>query len=279
MSYNTPAETAALAVQSGVAKARMKIGPVLVGSFLAGAYIAFASLLAIIASAGMPGPTEKWAGVTTIVTGVVFSVGLILVVVGGSELLTGNMMYLPIALLAKRISAAQLVKNWALVTVGNLIGSLFVAYVLAHETGVIGNEKTQAHIRLVGIVTGKAITETHLEVFFRAIGCNWLVCMGVWLALAATSVSGKILGIVGPISAFVALGFDHVVANMFFLPLGLMEHVPHLTMGNVLWNLVLAFFGNLIGGGVFVASAYWYIYLRPRPAEVPAPTGTAQDTH
>ncbi|GAA4396920.1 formate/nitrite transporter family protein [Tsukamurella soli] len=264
MSYNTPAETAAIAVESGVAKAGMSVGPVLVGSFLAGAYIAFASLLAIVASAGMPSPTQDWAGVTTIVTGVVFSVGLVLVVVGGSELLTGNMMYLPIALLARRIGAARLVKNWVLVTIGNLIGSLFVAYVLAYATGVIGGADTKAHIRLVGIVTGKAITETHLEVFLRGLGCNWLVCMGVWLALAATSVSGKILGILGPISAFVALGFDHVVANMFFLPLGLMEHVPHLTLGDVVWNLVMAFCGNLIGAGVFVAGAYWYIYLRPR---------------
>lgn len=281
MSYNTPAQTAKAAVEAGVAKANLPFGPALVGGFLAGAYIAFGGLMAIVASAGMK--PEIWGGFTTVVTGLVFSLGLILVVVGGAELLTGNMALLPLALFEKRITALQLLKNWGILTVGNLLGSLFVAFVLAYKTGIIGDALAKAgtaaatnHTRMSAIVTGKAITETHLQVFLRAIGCNWLVCLAVWLGLAAHDVGGKIAGIVFPITAFVALGFDHVVANMFFLPLGMFAGVPHLTWGDVTWNLVMAFLGNMVGAGVFVAGAYWYVYLRPKPE--PATTTTTSTT-
>ncbi len=264
MSYNTPAQTAQAAVESGVAKGKLPISSMLVGGFLAGAYIAFGGLLAIVATAGMP--AAIWGGLITLVTGLVFSVGLVLTVIGGAELLTGNMMYLPIAALARRLSVGKVAVNWIVVLVGNLIGSLFVAYVLAYKSGLVAGDPTQPnHIRLIAIATAKVVTETHLEVFIRAIGCNWLVCLAVWLALAAHDVIGKIAGIVLPVTAFVALGFDHVVANMFFLPLALFVHAPNVTMENVSWNLLMALLGNIIGGAVFVAGAYWFTYLRVRP--------------
>ena len=146
-----------------------------------------------------------------------FSLGLILVIVGGAELLTGNMALVPMAVFAKRVTVAKMAMNWLWVTIGNLAGSLFVAYFLADQTGVLGSG-TPGFIRLGAIASGKAATETHWEQFLRAVGCNWLVCLAVWLALAATDIGGKILAIIFPITAFVALGFDHVVANMFFLP-------------------------------------------------------------
>lgn len=282
MSYNTPAQTAKAAVESGVAKANLPIGSMAVSGFLAGAYIAFGGLLAVVASAGLDAKT--WGGIATIVTGVTFSLGLVLVVVGGADLLTGNIMLLPIALLSRRISWRQLATNWVVIFVANFVGSLVVAYLFAYKTGVIGDAMAHAgtsaasnHDRLVAIVTGKGITETHLEVFLRAIGCNWLVCLGVWLAYAAHDVTGKILGIVFPVTAFVALGFDHVVANMFFMPLGMFVDAPGLTWGDVTWNLGLALVGNLVGGVLFVACAYWYLYLRPRPEPV-APAADEQDT-
>ncbi|WP_265448061.1 formate/nitrite transporter family protein [Flexivirga meconopsidis] len=281
MSYNTPAQTAKAAVESGVAKANLPIGSMAVGGFLAGAYIAFGGLLAIVGSAGLDPKT--WGGLTTLVTGLVFSLGLILVVIGGAELLTGNMMLLPLALLERRITVTQLLVNWGVLFVANLAGSLFVAYVLAYKTGVIGDALAKAgspaamdHTRLVGIVTGKGITETNLQVFLRAIGCNWLVCLGVWLALAAHDVVGKIAGIIFPITAFVALGFDHVVANMFFLPLGMFVDSPGLTWADVIRNIIFAFLGNAVGAGVFVSCAYWYTYLRPRPDPVVQAPGASE---
>ena len=275
MTANTPAETAELAVATGVAKANLGPAKALVGGFLAGAYIAFGALLAIDVSAGLDPAT--WGGLITLFTGLVFSLGLILVVIGGAELLTGNMMYIPIAVLSKRTTVAKMLLNWLWVTIGNLLGSLAVAYFLADVTGVIkhGAKGTAGAnwIRLDALSMSKAVTETHLEQFVRAIGCNWLVCLAVWLAVAATTVSGKILAIVFPITAFVALGFDHVVANMFFLPAAIFVNAGHVTLANTVANLIFAFLGNAIGAGLFVSGAYWFLYLKDAPAAAPAATG------
>jgi formate/nitrite transporter len=269
MAYKTPQETTEAAVESGVSKASSPVGKVLVGGFLAGAYIAFGSLLAIAVTSGLD--TKLWGTLPTLVFGAVFSLGLILVILAGSDLLTGNMALLPVAALAKRIRPSRIPVNWALVTVANLIGALFVAYVLAVKTGVIGHAGGEApgsltYARLAGIAHTKAITESDWQIFLRAIGCNWLVCLAVWLSLSAQDIGGKILGIFFPITAFVAMGFDHVVANMFFLPAAMFAHVPGITWGHVVNNLVLAFIGNAIGAFVFVASAYWYLHLHGRPA-------------
>ena len=268
MSYNTPQEVAALAVKTGTAKASLAPPKALVGGFLAGAYIGFGALLAVVASSGLDPKT--WGGIITLITGLVFSLGLVLVVIGGAELLTGNMALVPMAVFEGKVSVVKMLLNWLWVTIGNLAGSLFVAYVLADKTGVIAKGAPgtagASWIRLQAIALGKGATETHLEQFLRAMGCNWLVCLAIWLALAATTVGGKILAIVFPITAFVALGFDHVVANMFFLPLALFENTG-ITGGDMIINLIWAFLGNAIGAGLFVAGAYWYLYQKDAPAE------------
>lgn len=265
MSVLTPAQMSVAAVESGAAKASYGPAKAVVGGFLAGAYIGFASLLATVASAGLS-PDN---GLITLVTGLTFSLGLVLVIIGGAELLTGNMLVVPMAVFAKRVTVFRMLQNWFWVTIGNLAGSLFVAYVLADVSGVLGKD-TIGYVRLGAIAMGKANTETHLEQFVRAIGCNWLVCLAVWTALAATSVSGKILAIVFPITAFVAMGFDHVVANMFFLPAAAFLGTGGVGVGAIVLNLLFAFLGNAVGAGVFVAGAYWYLY--GREAEQDDPT-------
>lgn len=273
MSFNTPQEITHLAIASGEAKANARPGPALVGGFLAGAYIAFGALIATVTSAGLDPKT--WGGLVTLVSGLTFSLGLILVVIAGADLLTGHMMLVPIAVLAGRTTLRKLLLNWLWVTIGNLVGSLFVAWLLADQTGIFGKD-TISFTRLAGIASGKAMTETHWEQFVRAIGCNWLVCLAVWAALAATTVGGKILAIVPPIMAFVALGFDHVVANMFFLPAALMVHAGGITVGQTILNLIMAFLGNAVGAGIFVAGAYFYLYGRtPAPKAVTAPAPVA----
>ena len=258
MSFNTPQQVTTLAIASGETKAAASPSKALVAGFLAGAYIAFGALVAISASAGLDPKT--WGGIITIVTGVTFSLGLILVVIGGADLLTGNMMLVPIAVMARRVTLAKLAANWLWVTIGNLVGSVFVAWLLASQSGLFAQDSPN-WIRLGAIATGKGISETHWEQFVRAIGCNWLVCLAVWCAMAAVSVSGKILAIVPPIMAFVALGFDHVVANMFFLPAALMVHAPGgLTFGDTVLNLIFAFLGNAVGAGIFVAGGYYFLY-------------------
>ncbi|GGL98175.1 formate/nitrite transporter family protein [Nakamurella endophytica] len=269
MGYKTPDQIAVAAVNGGIAKANLSPDRMLVGGVLAGAYIGFAGLVGIIGTSGLP--TATWGTLPTLIFGLAFSLGLILVIVAGSELLTGNMALLPLAFFSRRITVGRVGMSLALVTIGNLLGALLVAYVFAVKTGVIGTPSSApgstgalTFQRLSGIADGKALVETHLQVILRAVACNWLVCLGVWMALAAEDIAGKVLAIVFPITAFVAMGFDHVVANMFFLPAAMFAHVPGLTWGDVWDNLWEAYVGNFIGGGLFVAGAYWFLYLRGR---------------
>jgi formate/nitrite transporter len=283
VAYKTPDQIAVAAAAAGEKKAHLSFGKMAVGGFLAGAYIAFAGLLAVVVTAGLD--PAIWGGVTTLLTGAVFSMGLVLVIVGGAELLTGNMALVPMAVLQKRVTIGRLGINWGVVLLANLVGSLFVAYVLAVHTGVIGTASSptgaahSAYERLAAIATGKAVTETSGTIFLRAIGCNWLVCLGVWLAMAAEDIGGKILAIFFPITAFVALGFDHVVANMFFLPAAHFAGVPGIGWGRIVHNLVFAGLGNIVGGAVFVGLAYWFLYLRGHDtATAPAAASDASGT-
>jgi formate/nitrite transporter len=179
------------------------------------------------------------------------------------------MALVPIALLRRRVGFGSLGLNFTLVLIGNLIGSIFVAYFLAVKAGVIGSAgvdpSTPAGMtfeRLAAIAKLKGDTEGADQIFLRALGCNWLVCLAVWVAMTAEDTGGKILGIFFPIMAFVAIGFDHVVANMFFLPAAIFAHVPNISWGDALYNWVFAFLGNLVGAAVFVSTAYWFLHLR-----------------
>ncbi len=272
MSFNTPEQVTAAAVETGAKRAFLSPGKMLVGGFLAGAYIAFGGLLSIAVTSGLDPKT--WGTLPTLFAGAVFSVGLMLCVLAGSELLTGNMATLPIAAFRRRVSAGRVGLGFLIVLIGNVIGSIFVAYFLAVKAGVVGTPDSPAGTppamifeRLKAIATLKAVTETDLQIFLRAVGCNWLVCLAVWLALSANDTGGKILGIFFPILAFVAIGFDHVVANMFFLPAAIFAHVPGIGWGDVLGNWLFAFLGNLVGAAVFVSTAYWFMYLRGTPDE------------
>src|SRR4051795_11333870 len=177
MTYKPPKEIARAGIQTGATKAKLSWDKALVAGFLAGAYIAIAGLLAITVSAGMP--ERIWGTLPSFFTGAVFSLGLILVVLAGSELLTGNLALVPLAAMSGRASLARLAENWLFVLVGNLLGALFVAYFLAVQSGVVTAELPLA--RLTAIAEAKAHVETHWQVFVRGVGCNWLVCLAVWM--------------------------------------------------------------------------------------------------
>ena len=257
MSFKDPKAVTEAGIEKGAQKAHLSWDKILVASFLAGAYIAFGGLLAITVSAGMR--PEIWGTLPTLFTGAVFALGLILVVIAGSELLTGNMALIPLSVFRGKIGPALLARNLVLVTIGNLLGSLFVAYFLAVKTGVVTAEMPLE--RLKGIAEAKGVEESSGQIFLRAVGCNWLVCLAVWMSMAADDVAGKILAIFFPIMGFVAMGFDHVVANMFFLPAAIFADTG-LTWGDALHNWVFAFAGNFVGAAIFVAAAYWYLYAR-----------------
>jgi hypothetical protein len=147
---------------------------------------------------------------------------------------------------------------------------------LGVQTGVLHDEATLA--RAGAIAHKKAVTETEWEIFTRGVGCNWLVCLGVWMALAAEDVAGKILAIFFPIMAFVALGFDHVVANMFFLPAAIFADAGDVTWGDTLHNWLFAGLGNFVGAAVFVSTAYWYMYGREDEPEKEKGAGDTERT-
>jgi formate/nitrite transporter len=273
MSAREPQEMAQVAVETGAKKVHRTWDRVLVSAFLAGAYISFGGLVAITVSSGLK--PETWGTLPTLFMGAAFTLGLVLVLIAGSDLATGNMMLVPLSAMRGRIGVGDVVKNLTLVLLGNLIGALVVAYFLAVQTGVIGHAGASGNAgltydRLAAIASAKATAESHWQVFLRGIGCNWLVCLAVWMSLASKSVSGKVLAIFFPIMAFVAMGFDHVIANMFFLPAAIWAGVPGIGWGDTLLNWLFAGVGNLVGAVVFVASSYWYLFLKDRPDAAPA---------
>ena len=242
MSAREPQEMAQAAVTTGMKKAQRTWDRVLVSSFLAGAYIGFGALVAIAVSSGLDPKT--WGTLPTLFTGAAFTLGLVLVVIAGSDLATGNMMLVPLSAMRGRIGVDA-----------------------STPAGMM-------HERLSAIALDKATAHSAWQTFLRAVGCNWLVCLAVWMSLATSSVSGKILAIFFPIMAFVAMGFDHVVANMFFLPAAIFADVPGLGWGDVVRNWLLAGVGNLVGAVIFVSTSYWYLFLKGEPD--PHPTADAE---
>ncbi len=267
-----PQEMAEVAAETGAKKIHRTWDRVLVSAFLAGAYISFGALVAITVSSGLS--AETWGTLPTLFMGAAYTLGLVLVLIAGSDLATGNMMLVPLSAMRGKIDIGDVVRNLTLVLLGNLIGAVFVAFFLAVQTDVIGGAGSEGaplmtYERLESIANGK-VHHTAWETFLRGVGCNWLVCLAVWMSLAATSVSGKIIAIFFPVMAFVAMGFDHVVANMFFIPAAIFAGVPDLGWNDALYNWLLAGAGNLVGAVVCVATSYWYLFLRDQPEKAAA---------
>lgn len=271
-----PADMAARAELLGARKAEMDVLRMWTLAVLAGAFIAFGAIFSTTVAAGT---RDVWPwGATQLLSGSVFSLGLILVLVGGAELFTGNTLIV-MAWASRRISTKLLLKNWLLVYAGNFLGAVTIA-LLMFVSG-----QYQFGLGTVGVAAlATANAKTGLG-FIQAIAlgvlCNVLVCLAVWLTFSARTTTDRILAIIAPISAFVAAGFEHSIANMYFIPLGLFikaaapatfwatigktaTDYPNLTWQNFLWvNLFPVTVGNLLGGALLVGAVYWFVYLRP----------------
>ncbi len=269
-----PAEMASKAAEVGVRKAALGIVPTFVLAVLAGAFIALGAAFATTVSAGAGGMLPY--GIVRLVAGLAFSLGLILVIVGGAELFTGNNL-LAMAWAARRISTGAVIRNWAIVYVGNLVGAVGTAVlVVAAGQYAFG----ASSVGLVALSTAAAkVGYGPLQAFALGILCNGLVCLAVWLTYSARTTTDRILAIVPPIAAFVAMGFEHSVANMYFIPAGMLiraiapdafwtqiEHVPAdyaaLDWAGLVGNLVPVTLGNIVGGTILVGAVYWLVYLR-----------------
>ena len=250
-------EQIALRVEAiGVAKAAAPALPTITLGLLAGAFIAFGAMFYTAVMAGV----DPGFGPARLLGGVAFSLGLVLVVVAGAELFTGNNLIV-IAWADGRIGTASLLRNWALVYAANFAGAVGAA-LLVHWSGILGNSGGAVGRTAIAIARGK-VELGFAEAFFRGVLCNALVCLAVWLCLAAHDVAGKVLAIVFPISAFVALGLEHSVANMYLIPIAMLAGAD-ITPLAFAANLVPVTLGNIIGGSVFVAIVYWLAYRRGR---------------
>jgi len=257
MPYKTPRDIVVAVNALGCAKAGLDVRRLLLLGFLAGAYIAMGGLLAVVVGTGSPAIAAANPGLQKFIFAAVFPVGLILVVIAGAELFTGNAATCIPAALSGAISWGSVARNWILSYVGNFVGALFVAYFLAFLSGLLLKDPWLSGI--VGIAEGKT-SQAFLVLLLKGIGCNWLVCLAVWLAVSAEDTGGKMLGLWFPIMAFVAVGFEHSVANMFFIPAGMFYGASVSWSQYLVGNLLPVTIGNIIGGALFVGIVYWYLY-------------------
>ena len=246
-----PAEIARLIEAAGVAKTQLGLLQMTALALLAGAFIAFGAAFYTLVMTGV----DSGHGPARLLGGAAFSLGLILVLVGGAELFTGNALMV-MAWVDRRIATGAMLRAWGIVYRGNLAGALGMA-LLVSLSGTLSGPVGEVAVR----IAEAKMALPPLEALVRGILCNALVCLAVWLTFAAASVAGKILAILWPITAFVALGFEHSIANMYLIPVGLLAGAEGGAAG-FLANLLPVTVGNIIGGAGGVALAYWAAYRR-----------------
>ena len=262
----SPKEIAKRVESVGVAKAQLSLLSVVMLGVLAGGFIALGALLftLIKSDATLGFAASQMFG------GLAFSLGLILVVVAGAELFTGNNL-LAMAWADGKITSYDLLKNWGIVCLANFVGAAGLALLVFYSGHLDMNDGAIADQYLK--IAAAKVSMPFWQAFFKGVLCNILVCMAVWMALAGRSVVDKIVAIIFPITAFVAAGFEHSIANMYFIPMGMLlqasEHVgasvEAITWFGFFRNLVPVILGNLVGGSVLVGFVYYVIYLRHKP--------------
>jgi formate/nitrite transporter len=250
-----PQEIAELIESAGAAKAALPITKIFVLAILAGAFIGFGAAAYTMTVTGL----DLSYGPSRLLGGVVFSLGLILVIVGGAELFTGNALMV-MAAVDKKIGVGQLLRNWTIVFAGNLVGAVGLALAF----GFSGLLDGPMGMTAAAIMEAK-MALSPVEAFVRGALCNALVCLAVWLTFAARTVAGKILAIIWPITGFVLLGLEHSVANLYFYPQG-WAATSHIDVGPAITNLVWVTLGNIVGGGGGVALAYHFAFKGGRTA-------------
>lgn len=275
----TPAQMAVRVEEAGIAKGNRDIFSTFTLAVMAGIFIALGAAFFTFAIHD----SSLSVGLTKIIGGIVFSLGLILIIITGAELFTGNNLIV-MAVVSRKITSGQLLRNWGIVFIGNLIGALIVVF-LVFLTGQWVAGGGRVGVTALMIANAK-VNLTFIEAVSKGILCNILVCLAVYLCFSGRSVTDKIIAILFPITAFVALGFEHSIANMYFIPVGLLlKHSPqvlaatqeilgeipdlsNLTVyGMIVYNLLPVTIGNIIGGTIFVGFAHWFLFLRPSAVE------------
>jgi len=252
------AEVARHLVKQAVKKHNDRYDKVFIKAFMAGVMLSFGGLLSEVLQGGATGLTASNPSIIRVLGGFVFPVGLVMIVLQEQELLTSNMMTFPMAVANRDIPWWGLPVNWLIVFFGNLTGSLFFAAILVHYTAIVSTEPYIGFITEFAIK--KAATPEWHQIFLRGIGCNWLVCIAIWQAAGARDTLSKIVAIWIPIWIFVACSYDHVVANMFSIPLGIIFGADLTVAEYIRKSLIAALLGNIVGA-MFMAVPAYYFYL------------------
>lgn len=258
MPVKTPQEVIDDAVDNGIKKSSLTTPRLITMSIMAGAYIALGGALSLIAGYGFPGSP---VALQKIISGCVFPIGLILIVILGGELFTGNNAMLIPAYMKRKYSIGAVVRNWAVVYFGNFIGAVAFAWLMVYICGLTDGEPYKSAI--IKVAETK-VSLSWVVIFFRGIGANWCVCLAVWLAMSGRRLSEKMIACWLPVMAFVVLGYEHCIANMFFIPLGMMQGAEVSIQSFLIDNLVPATLGNIVGGALFVGMPHAALYLRKR---------------
>ncbi|MCO6016890.1 MULTISPECIES: formate/nitrite transporter family protein [Carnobacterium] len=245
----TPDEILDITIQMGKKKIAKPLSSKLLLGFVGGAMISLGYLAYIRVASSM---IEEWGSFASFIGACVFPIGLIVILLGGGELITGNMMAVSAAWLDKKVTMKELLINWLTITVANIVGALFVAYFFGH---IVGLTSSGAFLHeTVTLAQGK-VAASPLQAFISGIGCNWFVGLALWLCYGAKDASGKMLGIWFPVMTFVAIGFQHSVANLFVIPAAIFEGGA--TWSQLIQNFVPVYLGNIVGGAVFVSALYY----------------------
>lgn len=270
----TPKEIVTATIETGIKKVKTKPLNQFILGILAGAFIAFASEGSNMAAFNLFAKPETY-GLGKALAGVVFATGLMLVIIAGGELFTGNTL-ITIGVLEKKIKLKDMLSNWFFVYLGNFVGALFIAYMM-NMSGLFNSGDNM----LGGITLKIAAYKTHLtfsQAFYLGIMCNWLVCIAVWMSYGAKDIIGKCFAIFFPISLFITSGFEHSIANMYYIPAGILaksnaswveasgltaEKLAHLNWNTFITkNLIPVTIGNIVGGVILVAGVYWFTYYK-----------------
>ena len=251
----TPAEIAKRVDNAVYTKSQMPFLRLTMLAILAGSFIAFGALTYTLV---VTDSSTLGYGPTRLLGGIGFSVGLILVIIGGAELFTGNALMV-MAIMDQKITSTVLIRNWVIVYIGNFVGAIIIA-IFVVLSGVLDNPPVSQ--TALSIAQDK-LTLSASQAIFRGILCNILVCLAVWMSFAARRVSGKVLVIIFPVAVFVCIGFEHSIANMYVIPVAMIAGYLPVDISAFLFNLFFVTIGTILGGAVFVALVYWLIYIYP----------------
>lgn len=259
MNFNRSDEIAHIFAESGMIKSRLPFSKFAIIAILGGVFIAFGGLLSVMVAGGMPGLGAGNPGLIKFIAGVLFPVGLILVAITGADLFTSDCTAFTLPLLQKKLTISLFLRLLLLSYVFNFLGTQLVAYGLSSGIGFFDKEPWRSYLWQYS--TAKVYQDWGV-IFMKGIGANWLVCLGMWMGYAAKDIIGKCVAIWIPVMIFVTLGYEHSIANLFFVPAAIYSGASILWSDFIFQNLIPSTLGNLVGGAGFVGTLYWYLYLK-----------------